>query len=376
MRYTYSGKQAALFPAARIQLLMPSVRAKLFSTSDRAVHDTSNGISRTLALSAGSAPQFSLVRKDWVRDHEDSEPRKGDTPGATGFLLTCLLFFVALLSCRPLLAQENAAGPIEPPPEHKVVRVLGVPEPEAPPSLPPALIIKGFSQKEDLYAEARPSFAYRKTIRIQEFGLDGKPSGEFNATYDAVRSSDGKLFEKAVSAPESSLTYIPLEPDDVQQLTRLPGFPVTSSQLAKYDLQFLSTESVDEIDCYIFQVKPKTLDRQHPLFDGIIWVDQKYLEVVKTYGKYVTDLGEAHPMSLPFGIFETYRENVDGKYWFPTYTRSDSVFKTKDRDIPIRITIKWTNFKPFPAQATPSPVTTTTPTSSPSPAPPAPTPKP
>jgi hypothetical protein len=272
-------------------------------------------------------------------------------PKISRYLIIAAIFLTSCAFAITLLAQENPSGPIEPPPEHKVTRVLGVPEPEAPPSLPPALIIKGFAQKEDLYAEARPSFAYRKTIRIQEFGLDGKPSGEFNAIYDAVRSADGKLFEKAISAPESSLTYIPLEPDDVQQLTRLPGFPVTSSQLAKYDLQFLSTETVDEIDCYIFQVKPKTLDRQHPLFDGIIWVDQKYLEVVKTYGKYVTDLGEAHPMSLPFGIFETYRENVDGKYWFPTYTRSDSVFKTKDRDIPIRMTIKWTNFKPFPATA-------------------------
>lgn len=268
--------------------------------------------------------------------------------------LVASLFLAPFAFSIILFAQENAPGPLEPPPEHKVTRIVGVPEPEAPPSLPPALIIKGFAQKEDVYAGARTQYAYRKTIRIQEFDLDGKPSGEFTATYDAVRSADGKLFERALSAPESTLQYIPLEPDDVQQLTRLPGFPVTSNQLAKYDLQYLGTELVDEIDCYIFQVRPKTLDRQHPLFDGVIWIDQKYLEVVKTYGKWVTDLGEAHPMSLPFGIFETYRENVEGKYWFPAYTRSDSVFKTKDRDIPIRITIKWTNYKPFGAIEAPS----------------------
>jgi hypothetical protein len=268
--------------------------------------------------------------------------------------LVAALFLTPFALAANLFAQENAPGPLEPPPEHKVTRIVGVPEPEAPPSLPPALIIKGFAQKEDKYAEARPLYAYRKTIRIQEFGLDGKSSGEFTATYDAVRSADGKLFERALAAPESTLQYIPVEPDDVQQLTRLPGFPVTSSQLAKYDLQYLGTESVDEIDCYIFQVKPKALDRQHPLFDGVIWIDQKYLEAVKTYGKWVTDLGEAHPMSLPFGIFETYRENVEGKYWFPAYTRSESVFKTKDRDIPIRITIKWTNFRPFGTTEVPS----------------------
>jgi hypothetical protein len=265
------------------------------------------------------------------------------------------LFSLALspvfLVVPALFAQENAPGPLEPPPEHHVTRIEGVPEPIAPPSLPPAEIIQAFSKKEETYFEARPQFAYRKTIRIQEFGPDGRPSGEFDATYDAVRSSDGKLYEKAIAAPQTSLEYLSFEPEDAQVLTRIPAFPLTTTQLSKYNVHYLNTEKVDEVDCYIFQVSPKTLDRQHALFDGVIWVDQKYLEVVKTYGKWVTDLGEMHPPTLPFGMFETYRENVEGKYWFPNYSRSDSTYKMKDREIPIRVTIKWTNFKPFPSVA-------------------------
>jgi len=283
------------------------------------------------------------------------------------------LAFVAALSisCIPaLLAQENAPGPLTPPPEHNVTRVVGVPEAEAPPSLPPAEIIQGFSKKEEMYQGVRPQFAYRKSIRIQEFGPDGKPSGEYSATYDAVRSGDGKLYEKAIAAPESTLVYLQFEPEEAQLLTRLPAYPVTANQLAKYNLQYLNTEKVDEVDCYIFQVSPKTLDRQHPLFDGIIWVDQKYLEVVKTYGKWVTDLGPVHPSTLPFGMFETYRENVEGKYWFPDYARADATYKLKDRDIPIRVTIKWTNFKPFPPlPVTASPPQPTSPASPPTPKP-------
>ena len=272
-------------------------------------------------------------------------------PRTAFFLVLSFLFF---LTARGLPAQENAPGPLTPPPEHSVRRVVGVPEAEAPPSLPPALIIKSFAQKEDLYQSTRPQYAYRKTIRIQEFGPDGKPTGEYNATYDAVRSGDGKLYEKAIAAPESTLQYLQFEPEDAQYLTRIPPYPVTLGQMAKYDLQYLSTEKVDEVDCYIFQVHPKVLDRQHPLFDGILWVDQKYLEVVKTYGKWVTDLGAAHPPTLPFGMFEIYRENVDGKYWFPDYARAEETYKLKDRDIPIRVTIKWTNFKPFPPSAVPA----------------------
>jgi hypothetical protein len=270
--------------------------------------------------------------------------------------LTAALFvFVLLASFGPRAnAQENGPGPLEPPPEHKITRVVGgITLPEAPPSLPPAEIIKTFTQREDSFAAARPLYAFRRTIRIQEFGLDGKPSGEYLATSDAIRSSDGKIYERSVSAPQSTLEALQLVPDDVHALLQMPAFPVTTSQLSKYNVIYLNTETVDEVECYIFQVSPKTLDRRNPLFDGVIWVDQKYLEVVKTYGKWVTDLGEFHPATLPFGTFETYRENVDGKYWLPDYARADGTIKLKDRDVPIRVTIKWTNFKPFPPAAAP-----------------------
>lgn len=280
---------------------------------------------------------------------------------------------ILLFSAPIAFSQENPAGPLQPPPEHNVTRIMGVPEPPAPPSLPPLEIIQRFSKKEELYQATRPQFAYRKTMRIQEFGPDGRPTGEYLATYDAARSGDGKLYEKAIAAPESTLQYLQFEPEDVQFLTRIPAYPVTTSQLSKYNLQYLNTETVDEVDCYIFQVSPKTLDRQHPLFDGVIWVDQKYLEVVKTYGKWVTDLGPVQPPTLPFSMFETYRENVEGKYWFPNYARADSVYKLKDRDVPIRMTIKWTNFKPFPpapvaSNAPGPPDQTVTPAATPTPA--------
>lgn len=287
-------------------------------------------------------------------------------PNVRQLLPALLLTAVVSLFTSSARAQEATPGPITSTEEHKVTRVVGVPEPEAPPSLPPAQIIAAFTKKEDTYQAQRPLYSYRRTVRIQEFGIDGRPSGEYSATYQAMRNSEGQLYEKAIAAPSSSLQYLQFEPEDLQYLASVPSFPLTSDQLAKYDLQFLSSEKIDEIDCYIFDVRPKTLDRKHPLFEGIIWVDQKYLEVVKTYGKWVTDLGPAHPKSIPFSMFETYRENVDGKYWFPNYSRSEDVYKMKDHDVPVRVTIKWSDFKPFP------PAQPVTPSAPPAPAPAAP----
>jgi hypothetical protein len=213
--------------------------------------------------------------------------------------------------------------------------------------LPPEEIIRRFSQKEDEYLRARPNFGFRKSVRIQEFGPDGNPAGEFLRVTDYTKLADGRVAAKAVQNPQSTLQGIYLAPEDLEALDRIPAFPLTSSQLAKYELKFLGRDQVDEVDCYIFQAKPKVVDRAKAYFDGVVWVDAQYLEVVKTYGKWVTEQGDTRGIAqLPFSLFETYRENVDGKYWFPNYLRSDDTLHSKDGDIPVRLVVKWSDFRP------------------------------
>lgn len=271
------------------------------------------------------------------------------------FLLVAILLGAFAFQGLPLCAQDTPQGPIAPPPEHHVTRIGNQPEPEAPPSLPEAEIIQRFSQKEEEYLLSRTRYTYRKTIRIQEFGADGQPAGEFVLVTQPARDVDGKLFEKVVERPRSTLQHVYLRSEDLEGLQRTPAFPLTATQLGKYDLKYVGKERVDEIDCYIFQAKPKAVERTKAYFDGIVWVDARYLEVVKTYGKWVTDQGDVHTVAeLPFSLFETYRENVDGKFWFPSYSRSDDTLNLKGLEIPVRIVIKWMDFKPVPA-APPAP---------------------
>ena len=270
-----------------------------------------------------------------------------------------------------LARAQDAQGPLTPAPteEHKVVRLGTEPESPAPPSLPPDEIIRRFSQKEDEFLAARPNYGYRKTVRIDEFGPDGSLAGQFLLVTETMRAPNGQVINKVVQKPQSTLHYFNLESEDVRELDRIPAFPLTSSQLVKYDLKFIGEERVDEVDCYIFKVKPKLLDRTHAYLDGLVWVDTKYLEVVKTYGKWVNELGEVRSATLPFTLFETYRENVDGKYWFPNYERSDDTLHLKDVSVPVRLVIKWTEFKPLPAAAAPTTPPAAAPPATPPPAP-------
>ena len=244
-------------------------------------------------------------------------------------------------------AQEQR--PMTPPPEHDVKRLGNTPEAPEPPSLPPDEIIRKFVAKEDQFASVRPTFVAKKTIRIDEYDRNGTVIGQFLQVSEATRMPDGRVVNKVIEHPQSTLHSMALQPEDVKELERIPQFPINSSQLAKYDLKYIGTEKVDEIDTYIFKVTPKSVDRAHAYLDGIIWVDQQYLEVVKTYGRWVNELGDVKFAQLPFTTFETYRENVDGKYWFPNYERSDETVHVKEGDFPVRLVVKWTDFKPLAA---------------------------
>jgi hypothetical protein len=262
--------------------------------------------------------------------------------------------FLALLVvtfCAVVARAQDASGPLTPPPaeEHNVRRVNTTDAPEAPPALPPAQIIKEFAEKEEKFLRARVQYGYKKSIKLTEYGPDGQPSGEFQLTVVTVIDSDGKVYEKTVEQPQSTLHALQLNPGDLRTLGRIPAYPLLPGMLGKYELRYMGTEKVDEVDCYIFEAKPKILERAHALFQGVVWVDKKYLEVVKTYGKWVTDLGDEKPPELPFTNFETYRENVEGKYWFPNYSRSDDYLHFKDNgDVPVRLVIKWSEYKPLP----------------------------
>ena len=262
------------------------------------------------------------------------------------------LLFAAATGC----AQEKQGPQTTPPPEHDVKRVTAdAPPPEAPPNVPQAVIVKHFAEKEEEYAKVRQRYGYKKTIKLTEYGTDGNPMGEFSVTSTPIVASDGKLYERVTANEPSTLKTVKLSPEDVNALSKIPNYPLAQSQIEKYTITYAGRQLVDEVDCYIYQVKPRFLERANALFEGVVWVDTKYLEIVKSYGKFVTDLGDFHSPELPFSNFETYRENVEGKYWFPNYARSDDRLHFDSGDVPLRVVIKWTEFKPLsaaPASAT------------------------
>lgn len=259
-------------------------------------------------------------------------------------LAVCCALILILCAQPPSLGAQ-AAGPIEPPESTKFPTPPPPSKPEPPP-LSPDEIIRRFAAKEDEMVSAIKGYTFQKDVRIQEIGPDNKSIGQVEIVTQLRISPEGKMLEKPVSRQPSTLHSLDLQRGDSDLLAPTPMFPLTTAMLPKYEISYGGKQPLDELNTYFFTVKPRALDRARAYFSGVVWVDVQDLVIVKTMGKWVTELGDVTASDLPFSVFETYRQQVGNNLWFPAYSRSDETIQAGDARVPIRITIKWTDFTP------------------------------
>ena len=229
-----------------------------------------------------------------------------------------------------------------PPPQFEIKRIPSVPHP-GPPPIPQSEIIQKFAANEDIAQKIYDTYTFNETVRVEELADQG---GKFIATGDEYTRPDGERFWRVTKPPESTLKVTDYSLEDIRTIVSLPLFFLTTDQIANYDFLYAGQQKLDEINTYVFQVKPKQLSRTERLFQGVIYVDDHDLAIVETYGKFVSGADRRTGTKLPFSLFETYRENFQGKYWLPTYTSSDDyIDQPKADQLHIRLVMRATDFK-------------------------------
>jgi hypothetical protein len=223
---------------------------------------------------------------------------------------------------------------------------FGASLPDPPESQIPQIISK-FAAKETEFAKARGNYTYRQSVKLTELDDNGSPTnGVWQVVSDIIFSPEGKRTEHVVYAPVNRLQHLILTPEDEQDLRDVQPFVLTTDELPEYNIRYLGHEPVDEISCYVFAIKPKKMQPGKRYFEGEAWVDDKDLQIVKTYGRGVGILKRG-PENL-FPKFETYRQQVDGKYWFPTYTIANDTLNFKDAPAQkIKEIVKYEDYKQF-----------------------------
>ena len=192
--------------------------------------------------------------------------------------------------------------------------------------MPVEQIIQRFAAREEEFKKERDNYTYTQTFVIQTIDPDGVPDGEYQMRSDILFTPDGKRYEKVTYAPASTLQRISLSQQDLDDLEHVQPFVLTTEELPKYDIKYVGREPIDQLNTYVFDVAPKKIEKNQRYFQGRIWVDDTDLEIVKTDGKAVPDI-KKHGQENVFPRFETFRENIEGHYWFPTYTRADDMLQ-------------------------------------------------
>jgi hypothetical protein len=249
-------------------------------------------------------------------------------------LLYCLI--LGLIAALPLAAQE---GPLESTP---------------PQGTTPEEIIKKFAEKETEFAKARDQYTYRQDVKVET--LDGDTvDGQYHEVFDVMFNDKGQRIENVVFAPQSSLTKIYMSEEDMQDIRHRLPFVLTTEELPEYSILYVGQQQEDELHCYVFDIAPKKIEGKKRYFQGRVWVDSHDLQIVKTYGKTVPDICGGHPCSAKshsddqnlFPKFTTWRQQIDGQYWFPVYTKADDELHFKLEDVHIKEIVKYEDYRRF-----------------------------
>jgi hypothetical protein len=206
-------------------------------------------------------------------------------------------------------------------------------------------IIKHFTTKESEFQLARDQYTYRQDVRV----ITPDDNGEYHEIFDVLFNDQGKRLENVVFAPQSSLNLISMSPEDIDDIRHRLPFVLTSEEIPEYQILYVGQQQEDELRCYVFDIAPKEIVGKKRYFQGRIWVDDRDFQIVKTYGKTVPDIRKKNNENL-FPKFTTWREQVDGQYWFPAYTMADDTLhfrKGAYLDVHIREIVKYTDYKRF-----------------------------
>jgi TonB family protein len=202
-------------------------------------------------------------------------------------------------------------------------------------------IIRKFGARETEFRQALNQYFFKRDALVQVLGMGGQVVGEYHRVSDFTFDDKGNRFEKINFFPMPSFSGVTQE--DLEDLGGVNPFALEAAKLDQYSFKYVGKERIDELDLYVFDVAPKvTPKKTFPrFFVGRIWVDDRDLQIVKSKGKAIPET-----KNNKFPIVETYREQIDGKYWFPTYAYADDdLIYDNGSDMRIRMQVKYSDYR-------------------------------
>lgn len=199
---------------------------------------------------------------------------------------------------------------------------------------------------------ARDRFTYRQTVLVEEVSGSGAREGDYREVREVVFSPEAERTEKMVGKPVQRLTHLKLTEEDFRDIREVQPFLFDRDQLWAYETKPKGEETMDDVDCWVLQVRPRQILAGQRLFDGLLWVSKKDFSIVRTEGKAVPQTHSKSGQENLFPRFTTIWKPIDGGYWFPVHTYADDTLDFRVGPQRMRLTIRYSDYKKFGAEST------------------------
>ncbi len=216
---------------------------------------------------------------------------------------------------------------------------------------PPANLAKLVAHRESETEAERNEYLYRQTVTLQELDNRGAAKGEYREVRDIIFSPEHERSEELVGKPETTLKLLTLTPEDFRDIRDIQPLVLTEDRLWNYETKLRGDETMDDVDCWVLQVRPRQILGSQRYFDGLLWVEKKGYNIVRIEGQAEPQIVTTKSENL-FPRFTTIRKPVDGQHWFPIYTYADDALPFRTGPQRIRLRIAYSNYKRFSVEST------------------------
>jgi hypothetical protein len=208
----------------------------------------------------------------------------------------------------------------------------------------PADLLTAAAQKGKQLAEALRGYTYYAELTLQTVSQADVITGKYfrfsQLSYDSHGNRQERVFENTSTLPKE----VHIGTNAAYNLIRVYQFIITPEALSQYEFSFVGREKIDELNTYVFDVKPKVKmpdpeKSAERFLRGRVWLDDQDLQVVKVSGQALPEQG-AHRTPK----FETYFQNYD-QFWFPAYTSADDEMRVGNRLSRVIVKVRFTGYK-------------------------------
>jgi hypothetical protein len=214
----------------------------------------------------------------------------------------------------------------------------------------PADLARRVAHTETETQRVRDHYTYRQSVTVEELSDRGMRVGEYREVRDITFSPAEERTEEMIGKPLLNLKNLRLTDEDFADIRNIQPFVLVEELLPIYETKFRGEEKMEDVDCFVLQVRPRQILAGQRLFDGLLWVKQDDFAIVRSEGQAVPQVRNLKEENL-FPRFTTVRRPIDGKHWFPVYTHADDTLGFRTGPQRIRLMIRYSQYKKFGSES-------------------------